>query len=98
MIDSSDLGDVVDLIDQCVERRPGNPGQPLSFDQVFIKVGDRLHCDVAIESIRRAHGTDIIVTKQTISNDGGDVVQETYTTLAGRAGEMGEEGFRDGTA
>ena len=63
-----------------------------------IKVGDRLHCDVAIESIRRAHGTDIIVTKQTISNDSGDVVQETYTTLAGRAGDDGEVGFSDGAA
>jgi hypothetical protein len=62
-----------------------------------IKVGDRLYCDVEIESIRRAHGTDIIMTKQTITNDAGDVIQETYTTLAGRADE-GEEGFRDATA
>ena len=62
-----------------------------------ITVGDRLHCDVEIESIRRAHGTDIIMTKQTITNEAGDVVQETYTTLAGRADE-GEEGFRDATA
>jgi acyl-CoA thioesterase FadM len=63
-----------------------------------IKVGDRLHCDVSIESIRRAHGTDIIVTKQTIINENGGLVQETYTTLAGRAGEEGEEGFSDATA
>jgi acyl dehydratase len=62
-----------------------------------IQVGDRLYCDVSIESIRRAHGTDIIMTKQTVTNDAGDVVQETYTTLAGRA-EEGEEGFRDATA
>jgi len=63
-----------------------------------IKVGDRLYCDVEIESVRRAHGTDIIMTKQTITNDAGEVVQETYTTLAGRAGDDGEEGFRDATA
>jgi acyl dehydratase len=62
-----------------------------------IKVGDRLHCDVSIESVRTAHGTDIVVTKQTVTNEAGDVVQETYTTLAGRAGE-GEEGFSDATA
>jgi acyl dehydratase len=62
-----------------------------------IKVGDRLYCDVEIESIRRAHGTDIIMTKQTITDDAGAVIQETYTTLAGRADE-GEEGFRDATA
>ena len=62
-----------------------------------IKVGDRLYCDVCVESVRRAHGTDIIMTKQTVTNDAGDVVQETYTTLAGRA-EDGEEGFRHATA
>jgi len=62
-----------------------------------IKVGDRLYCEVSIESVRRAHGTDIIMTKQTITNDTGDVVQETYTTLAGRADD-GEEGFRHATA
>src|SRR5277367_5080591 len=53
--------------------------QELRFLQP-IKVGDRLYCDVAIESIRQAHVTDIIVTKQTITNAAGDVVQETYTT------------------
>ena len=63
-----------------------------------VTVGDRLYCDVEIESVRRAHGTDIVMTKQTITNDAGEVIQETYTTLAGRAGEDGEEGFRDATA
>ncbi|MBV8862815.1 MAG: (3R)-hydroxyacyl-ACP dehydratase subunit HadA [Mycobacterium sp.] len=62
-----------------------------------IKVGDRLFCDVSVESVRRAHGTEIIMTKQTVTNEAGGVVQETYTTLAGRAGE-GEEGFSDATA
>jgi acyl dehydratase len=62
-----------------------------------IKVGDRLYCDVSVESVRRAHGTDIIMTRQTATNEAGEVVQETYTTLAGRAGE-GEEGFEDATA
>ena len=71
--------------------------QELRFVQP-IKVGDRLYCDVAIESIRQAHGTDIIVTKQTITDAAGEVVQETYTTLAGRASEEGEEGFRHATA
>jgi acyl dehydratase len=63
-----------------------------------IKVGDRLFCEVSVESVRRAHGTDIIMTKQTVTNEAGDVVQETYTTLAGRAGEDGEKGFSDATA
>jgi acyl dehydratase len=71
--------------------------QTLKFLQP-IKVGDRLYCDVSIQSVRRAHGTDIIMTKQVVTNEAGEVVQETYTTLAGRAGEEGEEGFSDATA
>ena len=62
-----------------------------------IKVGDRLYCDVYVHSIRQAHGTDIIVTKSIITNDKGEAVQETYTTLAGRSDETGK-GFSDGTA
>ncbi|MGV0813695.1 (3R)-hydroxyacyl-ACP dehydratase subunit HadA [Mycolicibacterium boenickei] len=57
-----------------------------------IKAGDKLYCDVYVHSVRKAHGTDIIVTKNIITDAFGDVVQETYTTLAGRAGD-GEEGF-----
>ncbi|MET0475227.1 MAG: (3R)-hydroxyacyl-ACP dehydratase subunit HadA [Mycobacterium sp.] len=60
-----------------------------------IKVGDRLFCDVSVHSYRQAHGTDIIVTKNIISNDQGEAVQETYTTLAGRSDDSGE-GFSDG--
>lgn len=67
--------------------------QKLEFHQP-IKEGDRLYCDVSVESIRRAHGTDIIMTKQVVTNHNGDIVQKTYTTLAGRAGE-GEKGFTD---
>ena len=70
--------------------------QELKFN-LPIKAGDRLYCDVYVQSLRQAHGTDIIVTKNKITNDSGDVVQETYTTLAGRAGD-GEEGFSDGSA
>lgn len=70
--------------------------QTLKFLQP-IKTGDRLYCDVSIESIRRAHGIDIVITKQTVTNEAGGVVQETYTTLAGRAGEGGR-GFTDATA
>ncbi|GAB3217211.1 (3R)-hydroxyacyl-ACP dehydratase subunit HadA [Mycolicibacterium hippocampi] len=63
-----------------------------------IKAGDRLYCDVYIDSIRKAHGTDIITTKNIISNANGDIVQESYTTLAGRSEEDGKSGFQDGTA
>jgi acyl dehydratase len=62
-----------------------------------IKAGDRLYCDVFVHSIRQAHGTDIIVTKNIITNQQGEAVQETYTTLAGRSDDSGE-GFSNGTA
>ncbi|MFZ3294499.1 MAG: (3R)-hydroxyacyl-ACP dehydratase subunit HadA [Mycobacterium sp.] len=76
--------------------------QIVQVDQVLkflrpIQAGDKLHCDVSVDSVRQAHGTDIIVTKNIITNDAGDVVQETYTTLAGRSGD-GEEGFSHATA
>ena len=77
--------------------------QIVQVDQVLkmvkpIHAGDTLFCDVYVDSVRQAHGTDIIVTKNIVTNDRGDVVQETYTTLAGRTGEDGEEGFSDATA
>ena len=75
----------------------------VQVDQVLkfvtpIKAGDKLYCDVYVDSVRRAHSAEIIVTKNIITNESGDIVQETYTTLAGRAGEDGEEGFSDGSA
>jgi hypothetical protein len=63
-----------------------------------IQAGDQLYCDVYVHSVRQAHGTDIIVTKNVITNQAGEVVQETYTTLAGRSEENGESGFNNGTA
>jgi acyl dehydratase len=76
--------------------------QIVQVDQVLkflkpIRAGDKLYCDVRVDSLRQAHGTDIIVTRNTITNEAGDVVQETYTTLAGRSSD-GEEAFSDVTA
>ncbi len=77
--------------------------QIVQVDQVLkfkkpIVAGDKLYCDVYVDSVRQSHGTQIIVTKNIITNEAGEIVQETYTTLAGRAGEDGEEGFSDATA
>jgi hypothetical protein len=71
--------------------------QVLKFEKPIV-AGDKLYCDVYVDSMREAHGTQIIVTKNIITDEAGDIVQETYTTLAGRAGEDGEEGFSDGAA
>jgi hypothetical protein len=71
--------------------------QELKFLQPIME-GDKLYIDVYVHSIRQAFGADIIVTKNIVTNDKGEIVQETYTTLAGRTGEDGEGGFNDGTA
>ena len=77
--------------------------QIVQVDQVIkfhkpIVAGQKLFCDVYIDEVRQAHGTDIIVNKVVVSNADGQTVQETYTTLAGRSEEDGESGFNDGTA
>ena len=71
--------------------------QVLKFEQPIL-AGDKLYCDVYVDSTRIAHGTQLIVTRNIVTNEAGDVVQETYTTLAGRVGDDGEEGFSDGAA
>ncbi|MBV9513953.1 MAG: (3R)-hydroxyacyl-ACP dehydratase subunit HadA [Mycobacteriaceae bacterium] len=75
----------------------------VQVDQVLkfltpIKVGDRLYCDVYVDSIRQSFGTDIIVTKNVVTNEAGETVQETYTTLVGRSDGEGEEGFSNAIA
>jgi acyl dehydratase len=75
----------------------------VQVDQVLkflrpIKVGDRLYCDVYVDSVRQSFGTDMIVTKNIVTNEAGETVQETYTTLVGRSDGEGEEGFSNAIA
>ena len=77
--------------------------QVVQVDQVVkyykpIVAGDKLFCDSYIDSIRQAHGTDIIVNRVVVTNQDGETVQETFTTLAGRSDDSGESGFNDGAA
>lgn len=51
--------------------------QVLNFSKPIV-AGDRLYCDVYVDSVRQAHGTQIIVTKNIITDEAGDIVQETY--------------------
>ena len=51
-----------------------------------LKAGDRLICDVHLESFRQVAGSDIIVTKNIISDVNGELVQTTWTTLVARSG------------
>jgi acyl dehydratase len=80
-----------------------NDANIVQVDQVLkfllpIKVGDRLYCDVYVDSVRKSFGTDVIVTKNIVSNEAGETVQEAYTTLVGRSEGDGEEGFNNAIA
>lgn len=65
--------------------------QILQTDQKLIfhrpmRAGDRLSVDVSLDSFRQTAGTDIIVTKNVVTDEAGEPVVTTYTTLVGRAG------------
>ncbi len=52
-----------------------------------IVAGDKLYCGIYVDSVREAHGRS---SPEHRHQREGDYVQETYTALAGRAGEDGE--------
>src|SRR5262249_41188962 len=66
--------------------------QIVQVDQKFvylrpIRVGDKLHGLMEIHSVNERFGADIVVTKNTCTNDAGEVVLEAYTTLMGHEGD-----------
>lgn len=50
-----------------------------------IKAGDRLHCHIRLDSLRQSFGADILTIRSRITNQHGEIVQEDYTTMAGRS-------------
>jgi acyl dehydratase len=66
--------------------------QILQVDQKFvynrpIKVGDRLHAVVEVISVEHRFGADIVVTRNTLSDDDGGLIMEAFTTLMGHEGD-----------
>ena len=66
--------------------------QIVQVDQrfVFFKpvvAGDVLHARMEIHSVTERFGADIVVTKNTCTNDAGEVVLEAYTTVMGHEGD-----------
>jgi acyl dehydratase len=57
--------------------------QRLVFHQP-IKVGDRLICDVSLESFRQSMGTDMMVTKNIVWNQHDEPVMTTFTSVVAR--------------
>jgi acyl dehydratase len=66
--------------------------QIVQVDQRFvfpkpIKAGDKLWARTEIQSVTERFGADIVVSKNICTNDDGEVVMESYTTLMGREGD-----------
>ncbi len=49
-----------------------------------LTVGDRLICDIYVDSFRRSHGQDLIVIKNVITDVHGTLMQTTWTTMVAR--------------
>ncbi len=49
-----------------------------------IKAGDKLWARMEIQSVDERFGADIVVTKNICTDDDGEVVMESYTTLMGQ--------------
>jgi len=68
-----------------------DPSQILQTDQRLefhkpISVGDELSCEVFLDSFRQMSGSDIITTKNIVTDQNGELVQTTWTTLVARTG------------
>jgi acyl dehydratase len=66
--------------------------QIVQVDQKFvyhrpILAGDVLHARMEIDSVVERFGADIVVTKNTLTDDDGEIVLEAYTTVMGHEGD-----------
>jgi acyl dehydratase len=66
--------------------------QIVQVDQKFvfykpIVAGDKLWARMDIHSVDERFGADIVVTKNTCTNEAGELMLEAYTTLMGQQGE-----------
>jgi meromycolic acid (3R)-3-hydroxyacyl-[acyl-carrier protein] dehydratase HadC len=66
--------------------------QIVQVDQKFvfhkpIVAGEVLHAEMEVQSVHERFGADIVVTRNTCTNDAGEVVLEAYTTLMGHEGD-----------
>ena len=66
--------------------------QIVQVDQKFvfyrpILAGDVLWAQMEIHSVDERFGADIVVTRNTCTNDAGELIMEAYTTLMGQQGD-----------
>jgi acyl dehydratase len=66
--------------------------QMVQVDQRFvfhkpILAGDVLHARMEVHSVAERFGADIVVTRNTLTNNDGELVSESYTTVMGHEGD-----------
>jgi acyl dehydratase len=66
--------------------------QIVQVDQQFvyhqpIKVGDKLYPVMYVHSVDERFGADIVVTRNVLTNEKGEVVLEAFTTMMGQQGD-----------
>ena len=66
--------------------------QIVQVDQKFvfhqpILAGDKLWARMDVHSVEERFGADIVVTRNTCTNDAGELIMEAYTTLMGQQGD-----------
>jgi meromycolic acid (3R)-3-hydroxyacyl-[acyl-carrier protein] dehydratase HadC len=66
--------------------------QIVQVDQRFVfhkpvLAGDKLWARMDVHSVDERFGADIVVTKNSLTNDDGELVLEAYTTLMGHQGD-----------
>ncbi|HEY2502892.1 MAG TPA: (3R)-hydroxyacyl-ACP dehydratase subunit HadC [Mycobacterium sp.] len=66
--------------------------QIVQVDQQFryhkpLRVGEKLFGRMEVQSVDERFGADIVITKNTCTNDAGEVLLEAYTTLMGHEGD-----------
>ena len=66
--------------------------QIVQVDQKFvfhkpIFAGDKLWASMYVQSVDERFGADIVVTRNTCTNDAGELILEAYTTLMGQEGD-----------
>jgi acyl dehydratase len=66
--------------------------QMVQVDQRFvyhkpILAGDVLHAKMEVDSVVERFGADIVVTRNTLTNDAGELVMESFTTMMGHEGD-----------
>jgi acyl dehydratase len=52
-----------------------------------VRAGDKLYARMAVHSVDERFGADIVVTRNTCTNDKGELIMEAYTTLMGQQGD-----------